>query len=223
MNRSGPVLVLALALLAGCVKKTVEIRVHDPGRVGVNALAGPAMVPVLPADGLDRSVPLVETQPGARPTVFRAGPQVAISWSALSPPLSIVDPAGTLPPQIPGRGIAMRQGWLYSTYNLTPKRILPEGTPAEVSYPIVVTTPIANIADAQEVHEPRRWPAYVFLPTGGVFTFAGAGLLAFSRGDDEYKLIGATYLFIGVPLVAYGVVNALASAEYAPLDLSTAR
>jgi hypothetical protein len=214
--------VLAVALLAGCVKKTVEIRVHDPGRVGVNAIVGSTIVPVLPADGLDRAVPLAEPQPGQRPTVYREGRLVAVSWPAL-PPMSIVDPTGVLPVQGPESGIAMREGWLYSTYLLTPNRILPEGSRAEFAYPIVVTTPLANVADAQEIHEPRHWPAYVFLPTGGVFTVAGAGLLAVSRGDDEYKLAGVTYLLVGVPLVAYGVINALASAESAPLDLLPGR
>src|SRR6185436_14265297 len=133
------------------------------------------------------------------PMVFRQGREVAISWSAHLAPLSVVDPAGTLPPQNPGRGVAMRAGWLYSTYVLTPKRILPEGTRADYPLPIVVTTPVANVADAVEVHEPRRWPAYVFLPVGGVFTLFGSSFLVISScsskpsHDDDYKLAGATY------------------------------
>jgi hypothetical protein len=212
-----------LALLAGCVKKTVEIRVHDPGRVGVNALVGSTIVPVLPADGLDRAAALAEPQAGQRPTVYREAGQISASWSPSSLPISIVDPSGTLPAENPGRGVAMREGWLYASYVLTPKRILPEGSRAEFSYPLVLTTPLANVAEAQEVHEPRRWPAYVFLPVGGVFTLAGGGLLAVSRGDDEYTLAGVTYLLVGVPLMAYGVINALATGEAVPLQLEPAR
>jgi hypothetical protein len=212
-----------LALLVGCVKKTVEIRVHDPRRVGVNALLGSTIVPVLAGDGVDRAAPLTEPRAGQRATVYREGGQVAVSWSSSSVPISIVDPSGTLPVQSPGRGVAMREGWLFASYVLTPKRILPEGSRAEFSYPLVLTTPLANVAEAQEIHEPRRWPAYVFLPVGGVFTFAGAGLLAVSRGDDEYKLVGVTYLLVGVPLVAYGVINALATGDAIPLLLEPAR
>jgi hypothetical protein len=208
---------------SGCIRKTVEIRVHDPGRVGVNAVDARGIVPVLAADGVDRSAPLVQVPNGQPPTVFREGRVVAISWSPDTAPLTVVDPAGMLPAQNPGHGVAMRAGWLYSNYVLTPKRILPEGTRADYPLPIVVTTPVANVADAIEVHEPRRWPAYVCLPVGGVFTLVGAGLLAASRGDDEYKITGATYLFIGVPLVIYGVINATASSDYVPLDLSAGR
>jgi hypothetical protein len=217
----------ALALLlvwsTGCVKKTIEIRVHDPGRVGVNALDARGIVPVLPADGYDRSAPLAQTPNGQPPTVFRQDGQIAISWSPETAPLSVVDPTGLLPPQNPGQGVAMRGGWLYSTYILTPKRILPEGTRADYPLPIVVTTPLANVADAREVREPRRWPAYVFLPVGGGFTFFGASFLVLSSKDDTYKLAGATYLLVGIPLVIYGIVNALESADYVPLDLSAGR
>jgi len=216
-------LVVALALVPGCVRKTVEIRVHDPGRVGVSAFDARGLVPVLAADGLDRTAPLAETATGQRPTVFREGRQVAIAWSPESGPMSVVDPAGMLPPQNPGHGVVMRAGWLYSTYTLTPKRILPEGSRADFAIPVVVTTPVANVAEAREVHEPRRWPAYVFLPVGGAFMLFGAGFLAISRGDDEYKLAGATYLLVGVPLVIYGIINATASAEDVPLDLSAGR
>jgi len=216
-------IVLVLALTTGCVRKTVEIRVNDPGRVGMNVLDARGMVPVLPADGVDRSAPLADSGTGQRPTVFRQGPQVAVYWSAEAAPISIVDPAGMLPPQTPGQGISMRAGWLYSTYLLTPKRVLPEGTRTDVFLPVVVTTPLANVVEAHEVQEPRRWPAYVFLPVGGAFTLGGAGFLAASRGDDEYKLAGATYLLVGIPLVIYGIINATASSEYVPLDLASGR
>jgi hypothetical protein len=213
-------LVLALACAAGCYKKTVEITVYDPGRVGVNGPGASGLVPVLPADGLERSAVLAELPTRERPTVFRQGRQVAILWSAASNPISVVDPVGVLPPQAPGRGIAVRAGWLYSTYELTPKRILPDGTPADFSMPIVVTTPLANVAEAREVQEPRRWPAYVFLPTGGGFTFVGAGVLATSHGDDAQRVVGITYLALGIPLLVYGLVNALTPTEYAPLGLA---
>ena len=58
---------------------------------------------------------------------------------------------------------------------------------------------------------------------GGVFTLAGAGLLAVSRGDDEYKITGATYLLCGIPLLIYGIVNATASSDAIPLDLTAGR
>jgi hypothetical protein len=215
-------LVLALAIVAGCYKKTVEITVNDPGRVGVSTLRPEGLVPVIAADGVDRSAPLALLPTGERPTVSREGRQIAVAWSGVSLPLSLVDPVGVLPPQTPGRGIAMRAGWLYSKYELTPKRILPEGSPAEFSFPIVVTTPLANVVEAREVHEPRRWPAYVFLPVGGAFTFIGASLLVISENSrEELDVTGATYLGVGVPLLVYGLVNALTPTDYVPLDLST--
>ncbi len=216
-------LVFALLTTLGCMRKTTEIRVRDPGRVGVSALDERGLVPMLPADGLDRSANLVGGELGPRAVVFRQGPMVAVSWSASSVPLSVVDPGGLLPPQQPGHGVVMRAGWLYSKYELTPTRILPEGTPADYSVPLVVTTPVSNVAEATEVHEPRRWPAYVFLPVGGAFALIGGGLLVSSSKSDEVQLTGGTYLFLGVPLLIYGLINAFASPDYVPLDLAAGR
>jgi len=213
-------LLLSLPLAGGCVKRTVEIQVNDPGRVGVSAVGAGGIVPLLPADGLDRSVPLGPMPTGERPTVFRQGPQVAVMWAPVSTPIPVVDPVGVLPAQRADGGIDMRGGWLFSTYVLTPKRILPEGTRAEFSVPIVVTTPIANVVEAREVREPRRWPAYVLLPVGGTFTLLGGTFLAISPNHDEYQLAGITYLVLGLPLIAYGLVNAVTSTEYAPLSLA---
>jgi hypothetical protein len=212
---------VALAFFAtGCVKRSVEISVHDPGRVGVNGKGAGGLVPVLPADGLDRSAFLAELPTGERPMVYRQAQHTAVLWSPASPPIPIVDPLGILPAQKTDRGIVVREGWLYSSYELTPKRILAEGTRTDFSIPVVLTTPIANVVEAREVREPHRWPAYVFLPVGGTFTLIGGSFLAISHGADENRLIGVTYLVLGIPLIVYGLVNAVATTEYAPLGLA---
>jgi len=79
----------------------------------------------------------------------------------------------------------------------------------------VLTTPVDNVAGASELREPRRWPAYVFSPVGGTFTFVGASLLA--SGNDDTS-VGVFYLVTGIPLLVYGIVNALASSESVPVD-----
>jgi hypothetical protein len=201
-----------VVLLTGCVKRTIEVRVHDPGRVGVSALGVRGTVPVLPPDGVDHSAPLAEDA-----IVVRERHQVVVYRPQRGDLISLVDPFGLLPPEKADRGFVRRGGWLDATYYLDGTRVLPEGDPPGNSIPIVLTTPVDNVAGAMEVREPRRWPAYVFLPVGGTFTFLGASLLA-SSGTDETD-VGVFYLVSGIPLLVYGIVNAVASSESVPVAL----
>jgi len=206
-----------LALNGGCVKKYVEVRVRDGGAVGVGAPVGRALVPVLAPDG---SQGMVSFPPGAGPvSVVRQGHQVAAIWQG-SLPIDLVDGSGAFPPMKAGEGIEVRGGSLYAYYNLTPAKVLSVGEHRPDSVPIALSTPAANIAEAVEIHEPYRWPAYVFLPTGGAFALAGGSLLALK--GEEFQIVGWTYAAIGVPMLIVGLVNALQTSEAVPVELTRA-
>jgi hypothetical protein len=146
-------------------------------------------------------------------TVERQPRLMVVGWSGTPQPLVLVDPAGSLPLEKPGNGFATHEGWLYGTYKLTPTRVLPAGGRADVEIPFVLMTPVSNIAEVREVREPYRWPAYVFLPVGGSFTLVGASFLAIADKDED-RLAAAAYLLTGIPLVVYGIINAIDSTEY---------
>jgi len=210
----GCAIVLA-ALGNGCMKKYVEVRVRDGGAVGVGTGAGQGFVPVLAPNG---SQGMATFPPSTVPvTVIRQGYQIAVMWPG-APSLELVNGAGAFPPLNPNEGIELRGGSLYAYYNLAPTKITPIGDRRGGSLPIVLSTPATNITEAVEIHEPRYWPAYVFLPTGGLFTIVGAGALTV-RGDDIWQAIGWTYLATGLPLIAVGIVNAVQTSEAVPLDL----
>jgi hypothetical protein len=206
-----------LALGSGCVKKYVEVRVRDGGAVGVGAPVGRALVPVLAPDG---SQGMVSFPPGAGPvSVVRQGHQVAAIWQG-SLPIDLVDGSGAFPPMKAGEGIEVRGGSLYAYYNLTRAKVLSVGEHRLDSVPIALSTPANNIAEAVEIHEPYRWPAYVFLPTGGAFALAGGSLLALK--GEEFQIVGWTYAAIGVPMLIVGLVNALQTSEAVPVELTRA-
>jgi len=193
MTDRSRILGCAIAIAAfgsGCVKKYVEVRVRDGAAVGVSPV---------PA------------------TVVRQGPQI-VAMSPGAPSIELVNAAGAFTPMRPNEGLELRGGWLYAHYNLTPTKITSIGDNRNTSVPIVLSTPMNNIAEAVEIHEPHYWPAYVFLPTGGLFTIVGAGAMTV-RGDDIWQAIGVTYLAVGIPMLAVGLVNALQTSEAVPLDL----
>src|SRR5258708_38687517 len=114
-----------LALGSGCVKKYVEVRVHDGGAVGVGAPVGRALVPVLAPDG---SQGMVSFPPGAGPvSVVRQGHQVAAIWQG-SLPIDLVDGGGAFPPIQAGEAIEDLGGSLYAYYNQAPSKQLSIGT-----------------------------------------------------------------------------------------------
>jgi len=213
-------LAMTLSLSSGgCVKKYVEIRVHDGGKVGVGIPTARGPIPVLPPDGVQRSVPVPREGSEAAPLAIRHGRQIAITWSGDPPGLALVDGYGRFPQMPLQQGIEIREGSLWASYNVTPRRILPARDRPSDSIPIVLGTTLDNIAEAREIREPRRWPAYVCLPIGGVFAVLGTALLA--TGDDVGRVAGTVYLLGAIPLLVYGLVNATASAEAVPLELTS--
>jgi hypothetical protein len=211
---------LCVALIGfggGCVKKYVEVRVHDGGRVGVGAPAGQGFVPVLAPDG---SQGMAAFPASAGPvSVVRQGHQIAAIWQGF-PPLDLVDASGALPPIKPGDGLEARGGLLYTYFNLTPTKVLAVGQNKGASVPVALSTPVGNIAEAVEIHEPYHWPAYVFIPTGGAFALVGGSLLVIR--SEESQIVGWTYAGLGVPLLIAGIINALQTSEAIPVELTRA-
>jgi hypothetical protein len=210
---------LAVAALAacstGCVKKYVEVRVRDGSRVGVGAPSGQTFVPVLAPDG---SQGIVYFPANVAPVaVAREGYQVTATWQGTQP-VELVNAAGVLPPMQPGEGMHTQSGMLYAYYGLLPGKVVPAGELKGNPVPIALSTPMSNLADVVEIHEPRRWPAYAFLPAGGAFTIFGAAAL--TARQDEWKIVGATYLTIGIPLLVVGLLNALQSTEVVPIGVA---
>jgi hypothetical protein len=215
-SRGGVIFVAALCTLVnGCVKKYVEIRVHDGGRVGVGAPAGQTFVPVLAPDG---SQTMAYFPPNGAPvSVMRQGHEVTAIWQGAQP-VDLVNATGTFPPLPVGEAIQARGDTFFAYYGLLPGKVVPASDPKGASVPIALSTPVSNIAEVVEIHEPRRWPTYAFLPAGGLFTVLGAGALTVR--EDEWKIVGATYLSIGIPLLVVGLVNALQESEAVPIGLS---
>src|SRR5689334_19062823 len=141
MNRCSSALYLAsVALLAfgsGCVRKYVEVRVHDGGRVGVAAPIGRSFVPVLAPDGSQGMAPFPV---GAGPlSVVRQGRQIAAMWQGW-PPLDLVDSSGALPPIKPGEGLEVRDGLLYTYFNVMPSKVVPVGQSKGESAVVALST-----------------------------------------------------------------------------------
>jgi hypothetical protein len=219
MNRSLDVLLPAALLMcgSGCVKKYVEVRVHDGGRVGVAAPVGRSFVPVMAPDGSQGMAPFPV---GAGPvSVIRQGHQISAVWQGWQP-LELVDGSGALPPIKPGEGLEVRGGLLYTYFNLMPNKVLPVGQYKDATVPIALSTPVNNIAEAVEIHEPYHWPAYVFIPTGGAFALVGASLLVIR--SEESQIVGWTYAGVGVPMLIVGIINALQTSEAVPVELTRA-
>jgi hypothetical protein len=206
---------VAALLSNGCVKKYVEVRVRDGSRVGVGAPAGRGYVPILAPDGSQGTV--YYPAQVAPITVVRQGYQVSAVWAGANP-VELVNAAGALPPLRPGEGLEVRDGLLYAYYGLLPGKVVSASEPKVNPIPVALSTPVNNIAEAVEIHEPRYWPAYVFLPTGGAFTLIGSAL--FTIDNSESKLVGATYALCGIPMLVVGLVNALQTSEAVPITLA---
>ena len=210
---------VAATLSTGCVKRTIEVRVKDAQWVGMSRAGPGGLEPVL-TPGAGPSFARFGTDETGQVAAARRQPGLmTIEWSGTPQPLVLVDPLGTLPPEKPGNGFAMRQGWVYGTYKVTPKSIVPAAARSDFAVPIVVMTPETNIAEVREVREPYHWPAYVFLPVGGVLTIVGTGALAVASNENTSdkelaQAAAAIYLLTGIPMVVYGIINALDSPAY---------
>jgi len=212
----------ALIFASGCVKKTIEVRVKDARWVGLSRPGPSGLSPVLVPGTGDSFARLANVGPGQVVTVERQPGLMVVEWPGTPQPLVLVDPSGALPAEKPGDGFEAREGWVFGSYKLTPKQILPAAARNDFATPVVVMTPVTNLVDVREVREPLRWPAYVFLPTGGVFTLVGCGALAISanasdKDKEAAELAAAAYLLTGIPMVVYGLINAFDSTEYAPV------
>jgi hypothetical protein len=212
-------LIAALVVTAGCTKHYLEIRVRDGGAVGVSTMTNQGFAPVFPPDGADRSLPIPLDSAGGGATLVRHQRRIVVMSAGAAEPLELVDHSGTFPPIPPNRGFEIRGMYLHASYNLTPSRILPDGDVPSNSVPVVLSTDVRNVTESRKVHEPRRWPAYVLLPLGGLAALSGVTQMATDRESD--KLSGALYVAGSVPLLVFGMVYALSSASYEPFDLSS--
>jgi hypothetical protein len=209
--RNAAAIAIAIAASA-CTNKYAEIEVRDPGRVGVATMGPRAVHELLPADGTER----VAQVPSVPAVVTRRGREVVVAYQSAAP-LALIDDRNVLPRALPGSGIEVHGRTLQVNYNVTEARIWPAQKVRDDSFPLMLTTDLANVVDAREVSEPRHWPAYVCLPAGILFAVLGTGLLASDKSEN--KVAGGVYLAGSVPLLAYSVINLMSSKDYKPLDI----
>ena len=202
----------AIVHSTGCVRRAVEIKVEDPGRVQVALRTERELVPLIPPDGELKSVPLttahgdVATDDGSPPTLMRADYKTAINFGAEE--VVLVDEDGQFPVTKSTDGIVNEGGFLYANYDVSRRRAFEVGQAPGGGIPIQMSTPLDNVQSARYVSEPRKWPAYVGMPVGGTFVVVGALLIAYPQhfnDESAATTVGAVCVVGGLAGMALGL------------------
>ena len=166
---------------------------HGAGPISLDA-EGPHGRPVslVTPDTTERSVTLVREGMLMQAVFVRRDGRITVSWPDLSR-ADLVDASGMLPRTSRDDGVEVREGKVFVRYNLAEAAILPPGH-SSAAVPVVLTTPRDNIAEANVVYEPRRWPAYVLVSLGALSALAGTAFLL----DDEQEVLAKV---LGVPFL----------------------